>query len=77
MRPDRMTRTADAADMTRLRARAQRAYDDAAGKLKVMAATRTVQEINAEITRFEASRRDLDPTGKGACVGWLPNTRGY
>ena len=69
----RMTRTADAADMTSLRARAQRAYDDAAGKLKIMPATRTVPEISAEITRFEASRRDLDPTGKGVCVGWLPS----
>ena len=70
----RMTRTADAADMTGQRARAQRVYDDAAGKLKVMPATRTAQEIGVEITRFEASRRDLDPTGKGVCVGWLPNT---
>lgn len=71
----RMSRSAHAAEAGAQRERARSQYEAAEAKLKTLPTTRPVAELTTEITRLEGSRRDLDPSGNGICVGWLPNVK--
>ena len=64
---------ATAIDMTEKRADLKQRRDAAEKALAELPNTRPANEITAEIDALMTSRKDLDPTGLGKCVDWLPS----
>jgi hypothetical protein len=71
----RLQAGSNASDAAAQRAELTKRRDKAEADLKMLAPSKPSTELDAEIAKLIASRKDLNPSGNGDCVGWLPGIK--